>query len=207
MASNFFQYDQSLTLILIALMLIGCSTKFQSIPESSHPERSWQTYKADLKKLNKWQVTGRIGIRLRNQGESANYTWKQNEKKYTLQLYGPFGIGEVLLKGKLNHYVTLKDADGHIHHSQTPEQLMQKLFNWYVPVSQLKYWGLGLPAPGAIDKLKLNEKGLIKKLKQKGWQIHYKQYEMVNGLPLPGKIEMKRANLHITALLKSWTIH
>ena len=56
------------------------------------------------------------------------------------------------------------------------------------PRRELGFWVRGLPAPGVIDDLILDERGRAVRFSQSGWDVDYRAYREVDDLILPAKV-------------------
>jgi outer membrane lipoprotein LolB len=63
---------------------------------------------------------------------------------------------------------------------------------------------LGLPAPGKVQALKLDELGHILSLKQDGWQLDYSEYQNVAGLELPRKFTISDSERGFKVFVDTW---
>lgn len=194
-------------LFISVLILSGCATLSvppQDVPQTQNTKQAWTKYQFILTPLSMWTSKGVIGIRIGDQGESANFIWKQNQSEFYIELYGPLGIGAVSIEGN-KKAVKLTKNNGDVFRASSAEYLMDQQLGWHVPIYGLYYWGRGLPDPNQPSQIKLNSLGLIANLKQNGWDITYSKY-MIQGnqYPLPGKIVMEQDDLRITAINKSW---
>ncbi len=86
------------------------------------------------------------------------------------------------------------------------ELLMEEQLGWSVPVQGFRYWLIGSPAPGVIDRYSLDEAGRLAELEQSGWQIRYLSYQAVDGLDLPRKLELENPRLRIRLVIDEWQL-
>ena len=82
-------------------------------------------------------------------------------KTFTLRLHGPFGQGSVLIEGQPGS-VSLRRANGQVTRAGSAEALLSQELGWSVPVSVMRYWILGRPAPDyPVTDLQINARGLL----------------------------------------------
>ena len=85
------------------------------------------------------------------------------------------------------------------------EELLGTRLGWSLPVSGLRYWLLGLPAPGLpVVKSSLDSFGRLLRLSQGGWQIRYLDYKWIENLALPGKIFVEHPKLRLRLVIDHW---
>ncbi|MGH8128024.1 MAG: lipoprotein insertase outer membrane protein LolB [Gammaproteobacteria bacterium] len=183
-------------------LLAGCASIVQ--PGGAPNQVAWQAREVRLTQLDRWHLEGRIGVTTPQRGGSASLDWQQNGKHMTLLFSGPFGLGAVKLWGTASE-MHVKDAKGHTWVSYTPQQALESTLGWPLPVGSLRYWVLGLPAPGADHNLQIGANGLLLGLQQQGWSVHYEAYLHQAGLLLPQRLLIARGATRIKLLVSQWT--
>ena len=168
------------------LLLAGCATA-PPRPPSAHPEQDWRRQQQAVSALTHWQLVGRIALFTESQGWHATVDWRQRRDNYDIRLIGPLGQGALRLVGDPGH-VTLYDSDGQSVMADDPDQLLYRETGWRVPVEALRYWVLGVPAPGPVASRKLDPYGHLTELQQAGWRIRFLDYSERDGLQLPGRV-------------------
>jgi outer membrane lipoprotein LolB len=186
--------------IALAVGLSACATA----PIQS-PATAFKQHQQDLLAIDAWQVEGKIGLRENGRGSSAAVSWQQQQDHYSLRLSGPLGIGTVLVDGS-DAGVEVHSKDG-VFAAATPEALLAELTGWHIPITALRYWARGLPAPGMPVVGQKVDAGRIASLQQGGWQIDYESFTVVDGLWLPAKMRMTRPETRLTLLYKHWQLN
>jgi outer membrane lipoprotein LolB len=78
------------------------------------------------------------------------------------------------------------------------------------PFEALRYWVLGVPAPGAVTNETRDAAGLMQQLEQQGWTIVYERREAVassaGGLQLPSKLRATRGEQRLTLVVDRWRL-
>lgn len=194
---------RALLISLLGLSLLACSTSPQR-PVASDPEEAWQDRHHSLSTLQQWQLTGRLGIQTENEGWNATLNWKQQQKQYTIMLVAPLGQGTIQLRGD-EQRVTLNTGEEEELFATKPEILLYREFGWRVPVSSLRYWVLGLPAPGAA-KRELDGYGRLSRLYQNGWEIQFLNYESQGDIELPSKIFINNHRAKVRLVINQWQL-
>lgn len=192
---------KSIVVFLYALLLSACST----LPDLESENEVWSDREAELSGVKHWFVTGRVAIRNGVESWHVNLLWLQQADEYQIRLFGPFGAGQVQLKGDLSG-VELLTADNEMHYANDVDQLLYDATGVTMPLAELRYWMLGLPAPNGKDVKHLNSQGRLKMLQQSDWKVRYKRYTKVNGLILPKKIFARQGELDVRVVIDKWEL-
>jgi outer membrane lipoprotein LolB len=187
-----------LLLSALCALLSACAVPRQM------PTSDFKQLQRQLQAVDSWRVTGKIGLRQNGRGNSAQVNWQQAQDQYTLRLSGPLGIGTVMVEGDASG-VTVHNKDG-VFEAPSPEQLLLDLTGWQIPITALRYWARGLPAPDMPIVQQQIDQGRLASLNQGGWNIEYRDYTMVDGLWLPAKMLMSRPETQLTLLYKTWQL-
>lgn len=190
--------------VLIILLLAGCV----NITPYQKPEKTidWQSREKQLKDLSSWQSQGSFGIIYRERSDIANFNWIQNGEKYFINIYGPLHISGAQIIGEPGS-VVLKESEHEFVTADNPESLVKKEFGWLLPVSNLRYWILAIPAPTKINKIQFDNLNHVVLLEQQGWLISYEDFYSFDGIDLPSKVKLERKDLKIKLAIKSWRLN
>ncbi|MFT7389484.1 MAG: outer membrane lipoprotein LolB [Candidatus Endobugula sp.] len=158
-----------------------------------------------------WNITAKLGIRNNEDSGSVTINWQQTQDQYHIQISGPFGQGNATLLGDDNGILIERPGKEPVSSSQ-PNALIADTFGWNLPLKHLRYWVRGLPTPhGATSPTTplttYNETGLLSRLKQRGWTLHYSRYRpiaILDGRVLPHKIRAQRNDAILTLIIKEW---
>ncbi len=185
------------------LLLAGCLNNVQpeSYGNSEQAQRSWETRRATLQQLHAFSLQGRLAESgLVSFGGALS--WMQDGEQFQARFYGPLGVGAVAISGTPQE-MEVRSKDGTTR-TRDPEAFMQQQFGWSLPLRGLRYWVLGLPAPGGQTALKLDEFGHILSLKQDGWELSYTEYQNVAGLELPKKFTISDSERGFKVFVDTW---
>ena len=121
-------------------------------------------------------------------------------------MYGPIGRKVAVITGKETG-VQLKTSKGESFVADDPEELMQNLFGYSLPINGLRHWLLGIPDPKQQHAdLKLDEQGRLMQLKQSDWLIDYKRYH--DSAPvLPALIQISNPTLSANIKVDNWILN
>jgi outer membrane lipoprotein LolB len=194
--------------LIIGLGLSGCSQLAHKDPVQT---TDWQLHKTQVQNITQWQILGKLGVKVPNDGSSANLQWHHAPQNYQIDLSGPFGSGKMTIISKDNQ-VSLTEAGSTPRIAPTAEELIRKTTGWNIPVAQLAYWVKGIPAPNAkVKDMAFNTEGLISEMEQLGWKITYGSYLSVATpsapIALPNRIVAEFNDIRLTLVIREWNIN
>ena len=191
---------------MILAFLAGCSTvkHLPDVPESQR-QQLWLEHQSQIQSFENWNFTGRLGLRVPQRSGSMSIEWLQKLQQYTIYLDGPFGVSLAQIEGN-ERQVSALVSDGERIVGRTPEFLMYQLTGWDLPVSSLKYWVRGLPAPGGDAQVSLSNAGTPEKISQHGWNIEYLRFDDENGVSIPSRIRANSGDIQITLVVSDWQL-
>jgi outer membrane lipoprotein LolB len=121
-----------------------------------------------------------------------------------LHLLGSLGTPSARIEGSHGAFI-LKTSDGKTWQASEPDALAKHIFGYSLPVAGLRYWVMGIPAPGK-HRAAFSSEHLLSSLQQDGWQINYLNYQTVGLYTLPTELTLKRGELSVRILIKDWTL-
>ena len=192
-------------LLITGLLLLttACAPFWQSKPVTP-AETLWQQREAKLQQLDVWSFRGRTLIQQDKEGWNAGVSWQQNKDTFQIRLSGPFAQGAVELSGDAQQ-VEMLTSDGDKYTAETPEQLLEEVLGWRLPVSALRDWVRGLPYSGEPVTLReIDDNGHLLALHQAGWQVEFLRYVPFAGQQVPDKIFIKRDDLSVRLVVSGW---
>jgi outer membrane lipoprotein LolB len=202
---NTFRLLSLLLTSLLLLLLSGCAVTPKPLLT-----QDWQEHTRQLEKLNKWQATGKLAVKVPNDGGSMGIRWQQEPAQFNIDFSGPFGQNLLAISGNETQ-VTLSEPNHAPVSAKTAEELIRRNTGWTIPVTQLAFWVRGLPDPkNRIGKLQPNAQGLIETLEQSGWKISYGEYmNVVSGsetLVMPKRIIAEFKDIRLTLAIREWQL-
>ena len=199
--------DTLLPLVTV-LLLQGCAPTPVRV-ETGDPGLIWEQRRHQLEKIDGWRLKARIGIVAENDSGSASLFWEQQDDRYSLKIVGPFGRGSLLVEGALGE-VTMRTGEGETYTAQSAEELIWRHTGWYIPVSDLQHWVLGLPAEAqGREDYQLDDRGRILRLESGQWTVEYQGYRPAgseSGVALPDKLRLETPRLTIKLAVREWTL-
>ncbi|WP_235936800.1 lipoprotein insertase outer membrane protein LolB [Steroidobacter agaridevorans] len=186
-------------LAAVFLLAAGCATT---------PKAPGTAIPADLKDLDRWQARGRLGVSGPDNGGSGSFEWRQRGDVSNVDIRGPVGIGGVHLElsgtgGNPN--LILETSDGLKLESDAAWDELQNRLGTSVPAGNLRYWMLGLAAPGEHRWRDENENG-VTTLEQGGWRIDYQRYSTEPGARVPMRITATSGDARVRIVVDRWQL-
>lgn len=191
-----------LFLLPILLSLTHCTTLPQPAKDTY---LSWEKRQQTLLTIQNWNLQGAVAIHAPRDNISASLHWEQHNQNYLISLFGPFGAGSITLKGQAQS-VQLSTGDGKTFTAHNPEALMLAQLNWQLPVSGLKYWIRGVPAPTSAAKKSFDAYQRLTTLTQQGWTIQFLRYTTINGVDLPTKLVLTYPAFNVKIIVSQWQL-
>lgn len=192
----------SAALIALCFAIAGCA---------GAPTRTGRTIPADLSELTYWQARGRLGVSGGGNGGSGSFAWEQRKDRATVQIRGPVGIGSVRLQvsgSAVEPNLKMETGDGQVFQAERAWHELEARLGTQVPAGKLRFWMLGLPAPGEHRWL-TDRTGEIPTLEQDGWRIEY-QYadeftDEASGARLPRRIHAASGDARVRIVVDHWS--
>lgn len=189
---------------MLVVWLTGCAAPISIAPAerlaAAEAHQRW------LQGLSQWSASGRVAVQVPGDGWNATLLWRQDGADYRIQLSGPFGQGAVRIDGG-SGAVHLRAADGRVASAPTAEELMAQELGAQVPITVLRYWLTGRPAPQhPVTHTALDDAGRLLELDQVGWQVRYAEYAQSGGGALPARLEIQRDDTQARFLISRWQV-
>jgi outer membrane lipoprotein LolB len=162
----------------------------------------------DLNHLDRWQAQGRLGVSGPETGGSGSFDWTQRGDRADIQIRGPVGVGSVRLELRgagVRPELRLHTSDGRVLEAQAAWDELEARLGAAVPAGQLRYWMLGLAAPGEHEWVGENEEGLTT-LEQSGWRIDYQRFSTDPGARVPVKMRAASGDARVRIVVDHWRL-
>ena len=192
--------------LIVVLLLVSACTPMQSVVS----DVDWDARRQDLLARDAWNFRGRIALKdAQGEGGLASLRWEQAGEVSHLRLAGPFGAGAYTIDMAPGR-VSITDASGERSldylGTKAAENFMAKQLGWYFPIASLRFWLLGLSAPGAPAAKQLDTTGRLVSLFQHGWQVHYERYAEFDAVLLPVKLVVESPQVRGRIVVSKWVI-
>ena len=158
----------------LAVLLAGCRTAPVPAPvPGPGADAPWPEQRAALEKLDTWSLTGRVAVAANGEGFSGTLRYQQQPSRSDLALDGPLGMGgmRVALEGDDLQISTSRGEklDGGAARAELEQRL-----GFALPIAELRWWLLGIPAPGEASVDADAASGEIRGFLQDGWQDQHR---------------------------------
>jgi outer membrane lipoprotein LolB len=187
-------------LVIAGLAAGGCVTRESvQLPDLS----GWETRKAWLARADDWELSGRIGVKTRDDGFNGKLRWRQDGEAFTATVGGPLGVGTVRIEGD-DGRVIVTDNDGRRTVLSDVEQDLYVRYGWTIPVDSLRYWALGIPDPSMPATAELNDEGQLARLEQRDWVVSISHYRESAGARMPFRLSAENHDTRVRIVIDDW---
>ena len=189
-------------ILLVSVFFLNGCAYFQR-PEPTLSYIPWKKRQLAHSKITSWDMSGVLSITRGKKRDIARFSWDQKPDIYSIKLSGPMSIGAVRIEGDEDGVRFWRTSDKLVE-AETPEELLLQETGYELPVSDMRYWILGMPGPGKVDYKYFDRYGHLEFFKQKGWQVKYSNFQVgvKKDVDLPSIIEIKRKDLFIKIRVK-----
>jgi outer membrane lipoprotein LolB len=138
-----------------------------------------------------------------NDGGSGSFDWAQDGTTSRLDLRGPLGAGAVRLV-VTPQTLSLADGSGRVLDADVARADLQARLGADLPWDHLRYWLIGLPAPGVEATVRDQDAPPWRVIEQAGWRLAYDSFEVVAGLSLPRRLTAEREAVRVRVIVDAW---
>jgi outer membrane lipoprotein LolB len=86
-----------------------------------------------------------------------------------------------------------------------PETQLSELLGWWLPISSLSSWLLGLPDDRFAAESTILDGGLLQGLEQRNWVMRYGDYAQREATLIPSGITFTHAPLELVVTIDDWS--
>jgi len=186
----------------VLLSIVGCATQ-PSAPVSG----DWPARRAALQTLDRWALEGRIAVAAGDNGFSGGINWAQENARADIALTGPMGGARLRIHVD-GSSLAVTDERGAEYTGEEAERFVAARIGpgQKIPVTQMRYWLVGAPAPDVPHEESLGNDERLASLAQSGWQVRFERYEAVGSLTLPARMEMTTQGLRLRVVVSDWRL-
>jgi outer membrane lipoprotein LolB len=195
-------------LVLAALWLAACATT-----PSPRTLLASESQEALLLALPGFSIEGRAGVKAgaEPKGFQASLDWRQVGDESRAELAGPFGAGRLAVTWRPG-MLRLEGGRGEQYENADAEAVLMRELGFIPPFEALRFWMLGLQAPGE-EPTQLTPaagEGRLGDLTQQGWHIRYEQWMNVaaagGDVQLPRRLTATRDDLRLRVVVDKWKL-
>jgi len=172
------------------------------VKSSESSQLAWEARRERLVGIDRFTLQARVssgglfGVR-------GNLHWRQLPESFDMRVAGPFGVGAASISGN-GREVQIRTAKRSFT-TTDPEGDLKARLGWTFPVSHLRYWVLGQPAPGSKAAFEFDHAGRIISLEQDGWTLAFDEYQRAGTLELPRRFEVANSELRLKVVVDTWS--
>lgn len=189
--------------IAVLMMLAGCRTAPPAAIVGPGSDAPWPEQRAALETLDHFALNGRVAVAANGQGFSASLRYRQAQRRGELALDGPLGVGglRVATDGDDLRVATSRgeQLDGLAARTE-----LERRLGFAVPLGALRWWLLGIPAPGEATLEPDPHSGEIRRFSQAGWQVDITERAPALGFALPRRLTVSREGARLKLLVERW---
>ena len=155
-------------------------------------------------------VRGKLAVVEGEQSVSARFIWRQTGSAFSIDLWGPFGQGQMRLEGDGRELI-LRDAAGAVLTRGTSDEVMRAQLGWTLPLDVLPEWVQGRPHPGLPSTDRATDAhGRLASFRQLDWTValgRYGQPKKVSaGREMPYQVSARRGIYRVRLAISDWQI-
>jgi outer membrane lipoprotein LolB len=148
-----------------------------------------------------FDLAGRMAVRYQERAFSSALRWKQNADGDEVWLNTPLGQTLAYLQDSRDGAM-LTTADQKQYRAQSIESLTQSAFGWRFPLAGMRYWVLGLTAPGvAHSGLARDNSDRVIRFVQADWQVAFEYADAA--AVRPSRLDLAGSDAQIRLVIDS----
>ena len=184
-------------------LLAGCRTAPPMVVVGPGADAPWRLQRSALEKLDMYALTGRVAVAANGQGFSASLRYAQQPRHSDLALDGPLGIGglRVVLDGDS---LSISTGRGEKLDGMAARTELERRLGFALPLTELRWWLLGIPAPGEAAVNENADSGEIRDFMQNGWRVSIAARAPALGFALPQRLTAEREGARMKLLVERW---
>lgn len=177
--------------LLLGTLAASCATGSKTpLPMGEQIERIFS--------LSHWQMKGRFSTQVDGENVRGSLRLKHYPNTYSMSLSGPFGVGNVQLRGYWEQNVV------HVKQGRKEDVVLLEELG-LPPPHALRRWLLGRPT-SAGHNVEQDYAGRNLSFDDEGWSVRYLEYTLVQGIWMPVRIRAKGPETSALIGIKSWKL-
>ena len=158
---------------------------------------------ARLEAIETWELSGQLIVDTGERRERMRVGWEQVGDTLSLTVRGiALGAGSFMISGDAATLVI--EGRGEARVLTDPEIDLSREVGWWLPVTSLPHWLLGLPDPDFPGQQNRAPGGVLEAQSQRQWRIRYEEYQLAADLLVPRSIVMSHESLTLTLRIDTW---
>lgn len=185
---------------LALIALAGCQSLTRPATSAAG---TWEERKTQLQAAAKWRFEGRFAVSGVESGGSGGIRWKQQDARSDVSVFGPLGAGgfEIEVDGDR---IVVRTSRGEALDGDAARSLIEDRLGVPLPLEAMRYWLLGVAAPGADASESLGQNHRLASLSQLGWDVSFAEYQSVGGDVLPARVDARHDGVKVKLRISRW---
>lgn len=183
-----------------ALPLVACLT-LAGCAAAPRPEARYVA--PDPAAFTSWIAGGRMAVAAHGDGGSGSFEWRQVGDVSTLSLAGPLGAGAMQVT-IADEEPSVVDGEGRTLGAEATRDFLRRRLGTDLPWGELRYWMLGLPAPGSPSTVGEGPGDPGRVIEQSGWRVDYTAFQSAAGASLPTRFSATSAGVKLKVTVDRW---
>jgi len=188
----------------VLMLSAGCRTLSPGAEVGPGADAPWPEQRAALEKLDRYGLSGRVAVAAQGQGFSASLRYQQQPRSSNLALDGPLGIGGLRVDIEGDD-IAIATSRGEKLDGQAARDELERRLGFQLPLTELRWWLLGLPAPGEVSLNQDGGSGEIRDFTQNGWHVSINSRAPGLGFALPQRLTAERDGARLKLLVEQWS--
>ena len=193
----------ALAALALLALLAGCRTLPPAVVAGPGADAPWPEQRAALEQFDRYSLSGRVAVAANGQGFTAGLRYAQQPKRADLSLDGPLGIGGLRI-GLAGADIEVTNSRGQQLDGAAAREEIETRLGFELPLDELRWWLLGLPAPGKSDVETAPDSGEIRGFVQNGWHVAIDTRAPALGFSLPRRLTAERGGTKMKLLVEKW---
>lgn len=148
-------------------------------------------------------LAGRIAISDGKDGGSGRFEWEQQARSFSLQFNAAMGAQSWRLDSQPGQALLI-EGNGAVRIADSAEALLLRELRWHLPADALRFWVLGMRAPGSESELQFSADGELGLLRQSGWEVRYLDFDRSQTPSLPTRLYARSGEHQVRISVRSW---
>lgn len=197
--------EARVALCCLLLALGGCATT-----RAPRNLLSPEAQEAALRQLDGFSIRGSTNVRAGDEGFNASLEWQQQDDAASMKLSGPIGSPRLTISWQSGS-LRLESSRGQTFEGAEAEQVLRDELGFVPPFDALRYWMLGLEAPGEAPTARsVGASGRLDEITQQQWRIRYDKWMNVaaqaGGVQVPKVLTVTRDDLRLKVAVRRWKL-
>jgi len=189
----------------VLLIMAGCRTAPVAPATGPGPgaEAPWPLQREQLERFDRYSLDGRVAVAASGQGFSATLRYQQQPERAEMALDGPMGLGGMRLT-LAGDELQVTTSSGESLDGAAARAEIERRLGFPMPLAELRWWLLGIPAPGDAALEQDAVTGEIRGFSQHGWRVSVETRAPALGFALPRRLTAQREGARLKLAVDHW---